>query len=163
MTIEDIIAHYRTNIKTNKKRIVITGGEPTLQIDELNELITKLKEIEPNTNIALYTNGYKLNEVNHKPLHRIYLDIKEDELIPAGKSNYVFDVPLFDGKTKTKIVVSDDNYTKFMRLHTKVDIISPMLDANNKILISIDNLNLLANYHSEARIQIQQHKILGYK
>ena len=54
MSIEGIISEYKI---VNSKDIVITGGEPTIQAKELQELCYKIKETNENTFITLETNG----------------------------------------------------------------------------------------------------------
>ena len=54
MSIDEIIDEYK---KYNSNDIVITGGEPTLQKDNLENLCKELKSINKNIFITLETNG----------------------------------------------------------------------------------------------------------
>jgi organic radical activating enzyme len=54
LDISNIIEEYR---KFNTNDIVITGGEPAMQAEELNELCQQLKKLNKNIFITLETNG----------------------------------------------------------------------------------------------------------
>lgn len=57
--IEKILNEYK---KVNCKDVVITGGEPTMYLTELEELCRKLKEINKELFITLETNGTYIGE-----------------------------------------------------------------------------------------------------
>lgn len=64
----DVEIHYILNEykKINCSDIVITGGEPTIYLDELSELCSELKKINSNSIITIETNGTFIgNFVNH--------------------------------------------------------------------------------------------------
>ena len=54
MEITNIVSEYA---KYKSKDVVITGGEPTMQTEELYELCKSLKEFNPNVEITIETNG----------------------------------------------------------------------------------------------------------
>ena len=56
-------------MKNNSGNVVITGGEPTLQLEELNDLCGELKKLKADGFITVETNGTYIGDfVNHVDL-----------------------------------------------------------------------------------------------
>jgi molybdenum cofactor biosynthesis enzyme MoaA len=64
-------ARLNKEIKINK--ISFTGGEPTLRIELLNELLKEIKEINPKIFTVVNTNGYRFKEIDAQYVDSIAL------------------------------------------------------------------------------------------
>ncbi|HPM02926.1 MAG TPA: 4Fe-4S single cluster domain-containing protein [Candidatus Cloacimonadota bacterium] len=98
---EDIIAVIS---KSNIKEIIISGGEPLLQYEELTLLLKSLKN--DNCHIILYT-GYRLSEVN-KYFQGIFQHI--DVLIAGPYIESLNNGKGLRGSTNQKIVMVTDYF-----------------------------------------------------
>jgi len=66
MPLSKIIDDYK---KYNSRDVVITGGEPTMQLEELNDLCCELKNLKEDVFITVETNGTYIGDfVNHVDL-----------------------------------------------------------------------------------------------
>lgn len=66
ITLSEILNDFK---KYNSRDFVITGGEPTMQLEELNDLCFELKKLNDNIFITVETNGTYIGDfVNHADL-----------------------------------------------------------------------------------------------
>ena len=75
MTVDEVV-EYIIKISNGVHSVVFTGGEPTLQQDDLAKVATKLREYDPNWYFEIETNGTNpvkealgniLNQINSSP------------------------------------------------------------------------------------------------
>lgn len=142
----------------DEKRIVITGGEPFLQKEQLVELIQHLTTLT-NIKISIYTNGTILipKQFLHNENIHIILDYKikdaskmiEENLIDMSKKDIIkFVVSNVDQIPNIKRII--ENYNSTFVITPSYDIINPMEIANKMIELKI----------GEIKLGLQQHKYI---
>jgi len=157
--------------KENVKYLTITGGEPLLQVDELNKIVPELRKnffITLETNGTLPDNFEKLKKVDF-----VSLDIK----IPSSsgydffsetkrfvkilkKRNIEYQLKfIFDRNTKI------DELKRALTLRSKIFILQPVfkkyVDVDYKKWLKFSKIAI--NYSKDVRLIPQVHKYLGIK
>ena len=101
----DIILEHKPNF------IVFTGGEPTLQIDELRTTISTIRKVEPLKAIALETNG--TTEFDHALF---------DVIVVSPKSMSVVSRWCHVPNVYMKFLASDENDIENIRRHIGMNV-----------------------------------------
>ncbi|MDX1809970.1 MAG: 7-carboxy-7-deazaguanine synthase QueE [Sulfurospirillaceae bacterium] len=138
---------YEEIKKYPAKRVIITGGEPT--ITDLNDFIRFLHEHD--YYVCIETNGFKLQNV------------KEADWITYSPKDW--DNLKTEGWSEIKFIVSrDDNTKKIVDFKTDKPIYIQPLNFFDKP--DMDNLDFcieLAKEHPNLLLSIQMHKFLGVR
>lgn len=145
------------------KNVSITGGEPLLQQQEINELIKKLKKL--GYWIQINTNGTIFNREIFESVDRITMDCKCPSSKETSNMNVLSQTKnMFESKSQFKFVISnvqDYRYAKKIIqfiLNDASDIIfQPEWSSRTFTKQLID---CVKNDHLNVRIILQQHKIL---
>ncbi|CAN5474871.1 7-carboxy-7-deazaguanine synthase QueE [soil metagenome] len=121
MEINEIVSEYE---KYNCKDIVITGGEPAMQTDDLNELCKALKKNNPHSVITIETNGtydgeyldqVELLSVSPKLLSSTPFNTPFEKMHSSNRLNYevLKKINLFKSENKAdvqwKFVINDES------------------------------------------------------
>lgn len=155
MSIDTITEHFRQN---SLPYVCITGGEPLLQGEELEHLLSNLHNRE--VTIDIETNG-TIDFRRFQQSASICMDVK------CPSSGEVSDLSLLAAirpEDSVKFVVNDDTDCRYaqevMAAHTISGEVffSPVYDTNYKSVAQF----ILAN-NLQARMQVQLHRIIGVK
>ena len=174
VTVGDIVG-YLDKCNTNAiKNICITGGEPLMQ-EDTNFLIDIL--VEYGYNVSVETNGAILLRENREDRERKFKYVMDLKTPSSGmeKMNCLENLNRLTSQDEIKCVVADDTdliYVKEVLLNAhncsaKI-LISPMFDENDKPVIDGKTLcKTILNdpflVMKNVRVQLQIHKILGFK
>jgi organic radical activating enzyme len=142
MTAHDILSKLNPNVED----VVISGGEPLLQLDQ--ELVDTLKDYR----IHIETNGSKLPKFDLKSVHHITCSPKQ----PAWSTILPF---CHDLKVLFPYQFQDnlDAYQKKVK-HTGA-FLQPLYDQGPNLQATIEELYKMKN----VRLSLQTHKITGVK
>ena len=125
------------NNKVNLNRISITGGEPLLYIDRLNNVLNKIFEVLPNARVTINTNG-----INFKNIYKLD-SLSKLEGIHISRHHYDDEVndKIFGVKTATnkeiKELFNNVENKKLIRLNCLL--IKNKIDSEEKIEKYLDN------------------------
>ncbi|MBO6046806.1 MAG: radical SAM protein [Erysipelotrichaceae bacterium] len=91
-TEEEVADVVRWFLETGDNHLTISGGEPFLQADALNDMLIQIKKVK-DIGVIVYT-GYKIEELNHPLLNQIdividgeYIETLNDDRPYIGSSN----------------------------------------------------------------------------
>lgn len=79
--------------------VTFTGGDPLMQVDELNSVINIIKEKNPNLDVWVYT-GFNFEEVKHLPIMKL-IDVLVDGQFILGQKD--LNLP-FRGSANQRII-----------------------------------------------------------
>jgi 7-carboxy-7-deazaguanine synthase len=153
MTIDTISEHIW---RTNPPYVCVTGGEPLLQIDELERLLSSLHK--RGTAIDIETNG-TLDFIRIQPYASICMDVKCPS---SGETSNLALLTMIRPQDSVKFVVKDEEDCRYaldvMKSHPIAGEVffSPVFGTDYKPITKFVLMNNLP-----VRFQLQLHKILG--
>ena len=92
----EVLKEITSKIKI--KKIAITGGEPTLYWDKFKSVIDISKELSPDSNLSMNTDGFRLEKLFNDPVSKIFKNIHISRHHFDDKLNN----EIFDTKTPTE-------------------------------------------------------------
>ena len=167
---KEVLKHITSKIKIRK--IGVSGGEPMLNWDNFLEISNISKEISPNSELSLNTNGYKMDRFFSHPIY------KEYDFIQLSRHHY--DDNINDKIFKCKSPTSDEikSYSEMQthkdQLQFRCNLIKGYINNKEEIfkflewsnLIGINNIGLISlmpvnDYSKENYIYFKINELIG--
>lgn len=155
----EILLKKMEELPKNQKLLIITGGEPFLQYDELVELITLLREEIPLLDIHMETNGsiHKKLSVDKMVVSPKMKLSEWDQCINYFKKNY--------DKLEFKFLITEYNMYDIIEFISHYSLPNVFLQPENSEadIITSALIKYYPNIEFKFRISTQTHKYLNQK
>lgn len=127
------LSQIRKNVRIEK--VSITGGEPTLAVQNIIKIVEMIKDVDKNIFIVLSTNGTNLNKIPAETLNNIGSIALSRHHFDEKTNNEIFGVP--------NSLFSVDDIKAFPmkeKLHLSCNLVKGFIDSQDKVYTYIQTM-----------------------